>query len=65
MDLSIFRDFAIRETRIQLRAEAFNVLNHPVLGVPQAVQNTAITFGKVQSMRSTERQLQLAAKFYF
>ncbi|MBS1800590.1 MAG: TonB-dependent receptor [Acidobacteria bacterium] len=65
MDFSLFRDFAIKDMKIQLRGEAFNVLNHPVLGVPQAVQNTTITFGKVQSMRSTERQLQLAAKFYF
>src|SRR5438270_5678742 len=35
LDLSLFKYFVIREqTRFELRAEAFNILNHPQFGLP-------------------------------
>lgn len=64
VDLSLFRDFSIERTRTEFRAEAFNGLNMPVYGTPGAVLNSK-TFGKVGSMASTQREVQLAVKVYF
>ncbi len=37
LDFSIFRAFPITERfRAELRAEAFNILNHPIYGIPNA-----------------------------
>jgi hypothetical protein len=65
LDLSLFRQFPISETRrFEFRADAFNSTNTPTWGVPNSTLN-ANNFGVVTSTRSTERQLQLALKFYF
>jgi hypothetical protein len=65
IDLSLVREFHFRERfRFQFRAEAFNLFNHPNLGLPNnAIGNAAV--GIIGSVVNTERQMQLAAKFYF
>jgi hypothetical protein len=66
-DLSVFKPFSIAEPLYaEFRAEAFNVLNHTVLGTP----NTAINapknaFGTITSTASTERLLQFALRLTF
>lgn len=65
LDLSIFKDFPVSEnTRLEFRAEAFNLTNTPTWGEP-TIQYTSPTFGQVTSTRSTEREIQFALKFYF
>src|ERR1700682_5773055 len=65
LDMSLFRSFPFAEKRkLEFRAEAFNILNHPTLGNPNGTFNNA-NFGKITSTRSTERQLQLALKLIF
>jgi hypothetical protein len=51
-------------TRIEVRADAFNVLNHPVFFVPSQNVNSS-RFGVVNSTASTPRILQIGAKFAF
>jgi hypothetical protein len=63
-DLSGFKNIKVTEsTRLQFRAEAFNVFNHTN---PDGIRTsaTSATFGKVISYRDP-RILQLALKFNF
>jgi hypothetical protein len=63
IDFSVSKNFAIVEQQsLQFRAEAINVLNHPILVAP----NSAIgqTFGLVNNAQG-ERQLQFALKYMF
>jgi hypothetical protein len=65
LDASVFKAFPIKEQmRFEFRIEAFNSLNHITYGAPGTTIDTP-TFGVVGSTRSTERQVQLALKFYF
>ena len=70
-DLSVFRNFSTTEaTRLEFRAEAFNVSNTPIWGIPHANISTDPAnglFGVVNSTATgyTPRQLQLALKFYY
>jgi hypothetical protein len=64
-DAAISRRFAVTEAKeIQLRFEAFNVLNHPNLGNPNSSENSA-TFGEIQSQVGDGRTFQGAFKFLF
>ena len=65
-DASIYRIFPIGE-RVRLKAdiEAYNALNHPVLGSPGATTTTSATFGTIGSTASTARILQGALRFQF
>lgn len=65
-DASIFRIFPIRE-RIRMKAdlEAFNALNHPVLGTPATATTTSSTLGVITSTSSTARILQGSIRFEF
>src|SRR6185369_3754680 len=64
-DFSTHKDFRIKEGHeLQFRAEAFNVLNHPVWGLP----NTSLSstnFGRITSTNGSMRQMQLALKYVF
>ena len=64
-DMSLFKNFVIREqTRFELRAEAFNVFNHPQFGLP----NPNIGNGQAGTITSTvgnPRQLQMGLRFQF
>jgi hypothetical protein len=65
LDISFFRNFAFTESkRLEFRAEAFNVTNTPVFAIPDN-NITDSNFGVVSATANTERQLQLALKFYF
>lgn len=74
MDFALAKDIPITETKtLQFRAEAFNVFNHMVLGVPgnsiaPSFSNGTISYGSagvVSSIANTPRELQLALKFLF
>jgi hypothetical protein len=65
LDISLFRNFQLTEAKkLEFRFEAFNVTNTPVFGIPDN-NITDGNFGLVSSTANTERQLQLALKFYF
>jgi hypothetical protein len=64
LDFGVRKNFPITEThRLQFRAEAFNVLNHPNWGGANADFNSA-SFGLITS-KSGSRQIQLALKYIF
>jgi hypothetical protein len=65
LDSSVIRSFPIWESlTFQFRAEAFNVFNHPVLGIPNSDVSTA-SFGSVTGTTSNPRQMQFSGKFIF
>ena len=64
VDVSLVRNFTLSgATRLQLRAEAFNVANHANFGLPVADLNSA-NFGRIFSAGSP-RLLQFAARLMF
>jgi hypothetical protein len=71
VDMSLFRSFPFGEKRsLQFRAEAFNLLNHPNLGLPDndGRQHAVVgdpNFGKIRRLRGIARELQLALKLIF
>jgi hypothetical protein len=70
LDLSLFKQFRTSErTRLEFRAEFFNLTNTPQFAPPAFTDftNTA-TFGQINSLRdgaNDPRQIQFALKFYF
>jgi len=67
-NLSLFKGFNLgwlrEETRMELRAEAFNAFNHPQLCGP----NTTVDggrFGQVRSTCTAPREVQMALKIYW
>jgi hypothetical protein len=67
VDFSVFRQFPIKDAfHAEFRAEAFNVLNHTVLGTPNSTVNAAKNaFGTITSTANDARLLQFAAKLVF
>jgi len=65
LDLGLSRDFVFAERRrLQFRGEAFNLFNHPNLGLPvMTIGNPQA--GIIGSVVNPERQIQVAAKLYF
>ena len=64
-DASLFKNFVIREQmRVEFRAEAFNVLNHPQFGLPNASIGNA-QVGSITSTVGNPRQLQMGLRFQF
>jgi len=61
-DAGLIKDTVLYESlKLQFRAEAFNVFNHPSFAAP----NTTVTsqaFGTITSENSNPRQLQLALR---
>jgi hypothetical protein len=69
VDTSFFKKFSITErTNVQLRVEAFNILNHSNFFYPNSIvfQGTSYsqTAGQITAA-ATSRQLQLALKLIF
>ena len=67
IDLSLLRRVPVglgEERYFEFRADAFNLFNNVVFGVPDTnISNT--TFGEVRGQQNSPRQLQLAVKFYY
>jgi hypothetical protein len=64
-DLAVAKNWKIHErSRVELRGEFFNLLNHTNFGFPGQILGTA-QFGTVSSTLNSGRQIQVAAKFYF
>jgi hypothetical protein len=65
-DTGLQRSFPIHEqVSFNLKAEAFNAFNHPVLGNPGTSVNASSGFGVITGTASTQRLLQLSGKFIF
>jgi hypothetical protein len=63
LDVSLFRAFALRERlRLELRAEAFNVTNTAIFGIPFSDLSDPANFGRMTSTANNERKLQLGGK---
>ena len=63
-DLSLQKDIRVKEaTKLQFRAEAYNLFNHPNFDIPNRIAFTA-NFGSLSSAQDS-RQLQLALKLAF
>ena len=68
LDTSVHRLFPIRENlALKIDVEAFNVLNHPVLGSPASSVTTPASFGQITTTAygNSARVLQFAAKVQF
>ena len=64
-DMSLGKKFHMSEQRwFEIRAEAFNLTNTPDLPSPASQTITSTTFGQIRSSQG-ERNIELAAKFYF
>jgi len=68
MDVSLFKTFNLSKRnegiRLQFRAEAFNVFNHPQFQGPDTLVGDSL-FGVISSTVNNPRELQLALKLYF
>jgi outer membrane receptor protein involved in Fe transport len=65
LDMSLVRDFPFGEQRrFQFRADLFNTANHPVWDIPVRDFSNP-QFGQIFGTRSTQRQIQFAAKLFF
>ena len=68
LDTSVIRSFPFwHEKQFQFRAEAFNLMNHPIFGRPDNdVNNIGSSFGQIgNSQANLNRQLQLSGKIVF
>jgi TonB dependent receptor len=66
--LSLFKEIPLNRfregMRLEYRVEAFNALNHPHFCGPDAVVDGG-SFGKITTMCSPPREVQMALKFYW
>jgi Carboxypeptidase regulatory-like domain len=65
LDLALQREFAMSENiKLQVRAEAFNALNHTNLGTPNRFVNTP-QFGTITEAATPGREIQLGVRLTF
>ena len=66
VDIAISKHFPIFErSQLEIRGEAFNLLNHPNYSNPVTAINSTSTFGRITSTATDARLLQIAAKITF
>jgi hypothetical protein len=68
LDTSVHRLFPIKEGfKLKIDVEAFNVLNHPVLGNPASSVTSQASFGQISTLAygNAQRILQFAVKLQF
>lgn len=66
IDASLFKTVQFKErASLQVRIEAYNLLNHPSFSNPNADFTQSGTFGRVTGTSSSARQLQFALKLNF
>jgi hypothetical protein len=66
VDLMLSKRFDLGGPRyLEIRAEAFNLLNHPSFGPPARDISVPNTFGLITNTISAPRVIELALKFYF
>jgi hypothetical protein len=66
--MSVHRLFPIKESfAVKIDVEAFNILNHPVLGSPASSVTTQASFGQISTLAfgNAQRILQFAVKLQF
>jgi hypothetical protein len=66
LDLGLHKGFGlgVGMARLEVRVEAFNVLNRSNFGAPNG-NRSATTFGTITSLSTTPRQIQLGLRFSF
>jgi hypothetical protein len=69
-DMNLQKNIAFRERyNLQLRADSFNIFNHPNFGVPNASISNTSSVGSITSISGTpayeQRTVEFAAKFSF
>lgn len=66
VDFSAIKTFTFFERiRTQFRAEAYNLINHPIFSQPASNISTTSTVGKISSTSGDNRSIQLAVKVMF
>jgi Carboxypeptidase regulatory-like domain len=63
-NIAVARTFALQKTHLELRFEAFNLLNRTIWGAPDSTITSA-NFGKVTTLANSPRQMQLGVRFEF
>ena len=63
-NISIARTFDIQRTRLEFRFEVFNLLNRTIWGNPDSTITSA-NFGRVTTLNSAPRQMQIGLRFEF
>ena len=66
-NISIGKSFPLfgEKRRLDFRWEAFNLLNRVVFGRPSTTSLDSGTFGVINSLGNTQRQMQVALKLYW
>ena len=66
MDMSVWRTFPLTERyKMDFRAEAFNLFNHPQFGNPATTLSNTSTLGRITTLAYGPRILQVALKLTF
>lgn len=66
VDFSAIKSFRLFERiNTQFRAEAYNIINHPIFGQPGSNISTTSTVGKITTTSGDNRSIQLAVKVMF
>jgi hypothetical protein len=70
VDISLFKKMRLSERRrVQFRAEAFNIFNHPNFTYPSEIVFTSANYsssaGQITSTATPSRQIQFALKLLF
>jgi hypothetical protein len=63
-NVSIARTFDLQKTRLEFRFEVFNMFNRTIWGNPDSTITSA-NFGRVTTLNTSPRQMQLGLRFEF